>query len=138
MTNEEILRTFMDLVWNKKDMETVERFVHPEYTIYADTGDRYEGMTLDHAMYKERLKDSFIPFPDMHFEILSAISDGDYVAINWIMTGTNLGKTGEMPPTGRPIRTMGMTQYHFNNGRVCGHSQVFDRTTVMKQLGFIR
>jgi predicted ester cyclase len=53
------------------------------------------------------------------------------------MTGTNLGNIGGFPATGKSIKTNGATIYHFDNGKVCGHSQVFDRTTVIKQLGFI-
>jgi predicted ester cyclase len=54
------------------------------------------------------------------------------------MTGTNLGPIGGFPPTGKSIKTNGATIYHFNDGKICGHSQVFDRTTVMKQLGFLQ
>ena len=78
----------------------------------------------------------FQSFPDIHFAIQQAISDGDYVAITWIMTGNNLGSIAHFPPTNKSINTSGFTIYHFKNGRICGHSQVFDRTTVMKQLGF--
>lgn len=46
MDNETILRDFIDQVWNKKDIDSVERFVNPEYTIYIDTGDPWEGKTL--------------------------------------------------------------------------------------------
>jgi predicted ester cyclase len=73
----------------------------------------------------------------MHFEITSAIEDENHVAITWILTGTNLGKIGEYPPTKNVIKTNGMTIYHFRNGLINGHTQVFDRKTVMKQLGFL-
>jgi predicted ester cyclase len=95
-------------------------------------------MTLDHAEYKKRLLYSFDSFPDIHFSIQTAISDGDYVAITWLMTGTNLGKIGDFPPTNKPIKTLGTTIYYFVNNKVSGHYQVFDRTIVMKQLGYLK
>jgi len=137
MKNEIILREFMQKVWNEKDLDSIAEFVSPEYTIHIDTGDPWEGKTLDHKEFKTRLNYSFNSFPDIHFTIQHAISDGDHVAITWIMTGTNLGNIGELPATNKSIRTFGATIYHFNDGKVCGHSQVFDRTTVMRQLGFI-
>ncbi len=73
----------------------------------------------------------------MNFEITSAIEDENHVAITWILTGTNLGKIGEYPATQKAIKTRGMTIYHFNDGMISGHTQVFDRITVMKQLGFM-
>ncbi len=137
MSNETILRDFIQQVWNEKNVDSIPEFVHPAYTIHTDNGDAWEGKTLNNDEFRARLNDSFGPFPDIHFEILSAISDGDCVAINWIMTGTQLGPIGGVPPTGKSIHTKGLTIYHFSNGKICGHSQVFDRTTVMRQLGFI-
>jgi len=137
MKKETFLREFMAEIWNKKRFERVEHYVHKHYTIHLDTSDPWEGKTLDHAEFKVRLNFSFDSFPDMHFEITSAIEDENQVAITWILTGTNLGKIGEYPPTKKAINTKGMTIYHFKDDLICGHTQVFDRTTVMKQLGFI-
>jgi len=137
MNNENILRDFMQKIWNEKDLSIVDQFVHTSYSIHIDTGDPWEGKTLDLEEFKVRLHYSFDSFPDINFDIESAISDGNYVAITWIMTGTNLGKIGGFAPTGKSIKTKGATIYHFEKGKVCGHSQVFDRTTVMKQLGFM-
>jgi predicted ester cyclase len=137
MKNEIILRDFMQKIWNEKDFTCITSFVNPAYTIHIDTGDPWEGKTLNHQEFEMRLNYSFNSFPDIHFEIQSAISDGDYVAITWIMTGTNLGNIGDFIPTNKSIKTFGATIYHFKNDKVCGHSQVFDRTSVMRQLGFL-
>lgn len=137
MNKELILREFMDEIWNKKNFDKVEQYVHKEYTVHIDAADPWEGKTLTHSEFKERLKFSFDSFPDMHFEITSAIPEEDHVAITWILTGTNLGMIGEYPATKKSIQTKGITIYHFNGDRISGHSQVFDRITAMKQLGFI-
>lgn len=137
MQNEIILREFIQKVWNEKDLDSVAGFVDDSYTIHLDTGDPWEGKTLNPEEFKIRLHYSFDSFPDMHFAIQTSVADGNDVAITWLLTGTNLGKIGEYPATGKSIKTLGTTIYHFRNGKVCGHSQVFDRTTVMKQLGFI-
>ena len=137
MSNELILRDFIQKVWNEKDIHSITAFVYPEYTIHIDTGDLWEGKTLNHKDFETRLNHSFNSFPDIHFAIQHAIADGDYVSISWILTGTNLGKIGDFPPTNKSIKTFGTTIYHFKNGKVCGHSQVFDRTMVMRQLGYL-
>lgn len=137
MKNEIILTDFMQKVWNEKDLNAIAKFVNPEYTIHIDTGDPWEGKTLDHKEFETRLKYSFNSFPDIHFEIQHILADGDYVSITWIMTGTNTGDIGDFPPTNKSIKTFGVTIYHFKNDKVCGHSQVFDRTSVMRQLGFL-
>jgi steroid delta-isomerase-like uncharacterized protein len=137
MNKEAFLREFMEEIWNKKRFDKVERYVHKEYCIHLDTADPWEGKTLSHSEFKERLKFSFDSFPDMNFEITSAISEENHVAITWILTGTNLGMIGDYPPTNKSIKTKGFTIYYFKNNLISGHTQVFDRVTVMKQLGFI-
>ena len=137
MDNETILREFIQKVWNEKDFDSISQFVAAEYTVHRDTSDPWEGKTLDQSEFKTRLSYSFNSFPDLHFDIRTAISDGDFVAIVWVMTGTNSGKIGDYPPTNKKIQADGITIYHFNNGKVCGHTQVYDRTTIMKQLGFL-
>ncbi len=137
MSKEMRLRAFMEEVWNKQNKEAVADYVCKAYQIYLDTGDNWEGQTLDHQAFKERLDFSFNSFPDMNFEINSAIEEENHVAITWVLTGTNLGKIGEFPPTNKKIKVNGMTIYFFKDNLISGHSQVFDRRTVMRQLGFV-
>lgn len=137
MTKKEIfLRSFLDEVWNQHRPDKVVEYLADSYTIHLDAGDPWEGKTIDIPTFKERLQHSFVPFPDIHFDVQSSVSDADTVAITWILTGTHLGQMGSLPPTGKKIRTFGTTIYYFRDGRLCGHSQVFDRAVVASQLGF--
>jgi steroid delta-isomerase-like uncharacterized protein len=135
MENETILTRFIQKVWNEKDTECIPNFVSSKYTIHSDSSDPWEFRTLNYEEFAMRLDYSFDSFPDIKFEIQSTISDGDNVAITWIMTGTNSGQ-GAFPPTNKAINTNGMTIYHFNDGKICGHTQVFNKATVRWQLGF--
>ncbi|HUL44962.1 MAG TPA: ester cyclase [Bacteroidota bacterium] len=137
MSNTNLVLEFIERVWNKHEMEHLADYLDEEYTIELDNGDPWEGKILDHDEFRRRLQYSFSSFPDMHFALQTVISDGDSVAIGWILTGTNLGSIGTYPPTGKKIRASGMTIYRLQNGKICGHIQVLDRTTVMKQLGYI-
>lgn len=137
MNKENILREFMEKVWNDKRKDLVGKFVAEEYKIHLDTGDKWEGRILNHEEFKERLDFSHNSFPDMNFAIKSAIEEENHVAITWVLTGTNLGDIGGFPPTNKKIKTSGMTIYFFKGDLISGHSQVFDRATVAKQLGFI-
>ncbi len=133
----EFLREFMDQVWNKQGFDKIVTYIHPEYTIHLDTSDPWEGATLNHKEFAIRLKFSFDSFSDMNFEIMSAIEEEGHVSITWILTGTNDGEIGGFPATNRSIKANGQTIYHFTDGLISGHTQVFDRVTVMKQLGFM-
>ncbi|MDD7885475.1 ester cyclase [Flavivirga sp. 57AJ16] len=138
MSKESFLREFINEVWNKKNFKKIEKYIHNEYTIHLDPDDPWERKTLSHSEFRNRMElGSFKPFPDMKFDITSAIEDENHVAITWILTGTNLGQIGEHPPTKKPINAKGMTIYHFKGHLINGHTQIFDRKSVMKQLGFI-
>lgn len=136
MNKTEILHGFIEDVWNQQLLEKVAVYLASAYTIYQDAGDPWEGKILSQDEFKDRLQLSFLPFPDIHFEITTTIEEETCVAASWIMTGTNLGVIAGLPPTGKSIRTTGMTFYHFEEGLICGHTQVFDRRLVMRQLGF--
>lgn len=136
MNKEEFIREFMEDIWNNKNFDKVEQYVHPEYTIHLDTNDPWERKTLSHKEFIERLNFSFSSFPDMNFEITSSILEDDHVAITWILSGTNLGMIAGYPATNKSIRTAGIIIYHFKDDLISGHTQVFDRITVMEQLGF--
>lgn len=52
MNKESFLREFMNEIWNKKNFDKIEQYVHPEYTIYLDTADLWEGKTITHFEFK--------------------------------------------------------------------------------------
>ena len=66
MSNETILKEFVKKVWNEKDFDSIPLFVDNEYSIHLDTGDLWEGKTLNNTEFKTRLEFSFNSFPDIN------------------------------------------------------------------------
>ena len=137
MNKEALIREFIDEIWNRKFNDKIKTYVHEKYIIHLDAGDPWENKTLSHLEFKNRLKYSFDSFPDMHFEITSAIEETNHVAITWILTGTNSGSIQDYPPANKKIKTNGVTIYHFKDNLICGHTQIFDRKVVAEQLGYV-
>jgi steroid delta-isomerase-like uncharacterized protein len=133
--NARTLAEFMALVWDRGDASAVDRFLADAYVVHSDPGDPWEGATLSREGFKERLRSSRAPFPDLRFEIVETVAEGDRVTIAWRMLGTHTGPMGALPPTGRRISVQGMTVYYFRDGRITGHRQVVDRLAVAQQLG---
>ncbi len=138
MKKEILIREFIQKVWNEKDFDSIRKYVARKYTICKDPSDPWEGRSLNLEEFAMRLEYTFDSFPDINFEIQTAISDENCVATTWLMTGTNSGKNGAFPPTNKTIRTEGSTKYHFNGGKICGHTQVFGIRTIMKQTKFFK
>ena len=135
--NIDILRRFMEQVWNSGDTTVVDDLVGAAYTIHSDPGDPWDGQTLTREAFKQRLTVSRAPFPDLRFELGEAVAEGDRVAICWTMLGTQAGPMAGRPATGRAIRVQGMTLYYFQDGQITGHRQVVDRLSVVQQLGLM-
>src|SRR5436190_5269317 len=107
--NVEILRRFIEQVWNSGDLAAVDEFIGEAYTVHSDPGDPWEGQTLTLAGFKERLAKSRGPFPDLQFEISDCLEAGERVVICWTMRGTQTGTLAGRPATGKSIGVQGMT-----------------------------
>lgn len=56
--------------------------------------------------------------PDVHVEVVAAVSEGNTVIVNWRARGTHTGPGLGIPPSGKPVDFSGLTWLEFKNGRV--------------------
>lgn len=135
--SETTLTTFMDQVWNKGDFSRLSDFIAPQYEIKHDPGDPWDGHSLDNDTFKQRVLFSRNAFPDLNFSIKDMIEEGDKVIAYWVMTGTHQGDLPQLPATGKSFSITGMTIYYFDNEKICGHTQAFDRLGFLSQMGYL-
>ena len=76
-------------------------------------------------------------FPDMQVQITGILSDGDWVAASFDVTGTNTGPMMGHPPTGKPVKLAGVGLFRIRDGKVIENRVVADFLGMMQQLGFI-
>ncbi|MEM7538314.1 MAG: ester cyclase [Chloroflexota bacterium] len=134
--NKQVLQTFMDQVWNSGDFSQIETLVAPNYEVRSDPGDPWEGQTLDIETLIERVLYSRNAFPDLCFDIQEMIEENEKVVASWIMSGTHRGDLPQLPATGQSFTISGMTIYYFDEHKICGHTQAFDRLGFLSQIGF--
>ena len=134
MNRKEFLQSFLNEVWNGGDADAVDRYLAPEYTIFHDTGDPWEGRTLTPDQFKDRLVKSRSAAPDQVFHVQDMVEEGDRIAVTWLWKGTHLGDWPGLPATSKPISMSGVTVYHFTNDRLSGHWQIADRMAVYQQV----
>ena len=64
--------------------------------------------------------------------------EGGYkVAVRWVMEGHHLGYgiLSELgPPTGQRVQILGMTHYHYKNGRIVDEWNVYDELSILMQV----
>ena len=78
-------------------------------------------------------------FPDLNFAIQDMLQEENRVLAFWIMSGTHAGDLPNLPATGQKFAISGMTIYEFDSaGKVCGHTQSYDRMGFLIQMGILR
>ncbi len=133
--NKDILLRFIDEIWNRGLFGRLDQFIGAKYTLHRDPGDPWEFKTLDRSEFKERLEHSRTVFPDLHFIVDEAVSEGDKIAISWTFRGTHQGSLPRLPATGKKVSVSGITIYYFADGKITGHRQIVDRLGFFEQLG---
>jgi steroid delta-isomerase-like uncharacterized protein len=130
----ERLTRLLHEVWSQGNLEAVDQYIAPKYTIRHDPGDPWEHQTLDLAGYKERVRLSRGPFPDQRFDIQEIFEDGNAVVVTWLWSATHVGDIPGFPATGKRIHMSGITVYYFDGERFTGHWQMKDALGVFQQL----
>jgi len=78
--------------------------------------------------------------PDIHFEVLHVLAEGDHVLIHWTGSGTHAERlatlTGEtIPPTRRRATVSGAMLTEVRDGEIVRESSYWDQLSLLAQLG---
>jgi steroid delta-isomerase-like uncharacterized protein len=77
-------------------------------------------------------------YPDFHLEVIDSLSQGDRLAVHWVVTGTHKGEFRGIPPTGKQIEISGVTLTRIKDGKLAEDRVYFDRMTMFEQLGVLQ
>ena len=76
-------------------------------------------------------------FPDLHFEVVDLVAEGDKVLTRWVLTGTQRGDFLGIPASGRSVRVDGMSLDRIEDGMVVEGFDGWDNYGFRKQLGAV-
>lgn len=84
----------------------------------------------------------FTAFPDVSYQVVRIIAQGDHVAIHWIGRGTHAGPLmtlsgNTIPPTGRKAAVPGCNIIQIKEGKVVGNWLFWDMALLLAQLGLL-
>lgn len=98
IASKEIAEAYANQVWNDKEIDAVDRFVHQDAVIHSLLGD-YHGTKAMKEVVQAWLKG----FPDLtvHNDII--MSENDLVSIQWRAQGTHKGEFKGKKPTGKSV-----------------------------------
>jgi len=127
--NKQLARRFFEEIWNQQDEAAIDRFASPD--VAGNDPDFGTGRDEFHAHWKSWVA----AFPDIHFEIVDIIAEGDQVLTRWVLTGTFEGELLGAQGDGRKIRVEGMSLDRFANGVLVAGFDGWDNYGFRKQLG---
>jgi len=123
----DVVRSAWDAAWNRGETDALDAIVHPDYALeHAGLG-RTSGL----EDLKGQVRAMRAAFPDLRTIVDMIIVDGNDFAIFWSVSGTFLNAFGDVPPTGRALRTRGAVQGALREGRIIRERVSWDPSVEM-------
>ena len=120
--------------FSNRDYDAIDRLFSDDYVDHAE----FPGISQDREGVKQFIRMFSEACPDLHFEVLDVLLDGNRAAVRNRMTGTNTGPFMGMPPTGNQISVEGVDIGVMNDqGQCCEHWGYFEEAKMMQQFGMM-
>ncbi len=128
--NKDLVRRYIEEVWNDHDLAAIDELVSPEYFNHAASTAEYQ-----RGGAKLAVEWLLSVFPDHRFDIEDAAAEGDTVAVRGTMGGTHEGDLMGIAPTGKRVAVQQTHWFRVADGKVAEHWAVRDDLGMMRQLG---
>jgi len=130
----DVKKTFRDYIeaWNSHDLERIVSYVTDDIV--------FEDVAMARVMRgREELKgfgkDSFVAFPDFKIELKVIFTSGNWAGAEWFMSGTFLGDSPGLSPTGKSFSVRGASICELRGGKLKRESLYYDGLTFLQALG---
>lgn len=74
-------------------------------------------------------------FPDVRFEVIQLVEEGETVVVRWTWTGTHTGLFRGYAPTGKKVSNDGVVIYTARDGKLVSSWTLNDRLGVLQGIG---
>jgi predicted ester cyclase len=120
---------FVDSVINRRRAHDLEQFLARDVVEHCPA--RGVGLTVA----RQRLASWLVAFPDLHLAIADLVADDTRLMARLVATGTHLGTTLGIDPTGRKISVGVFEAWRLRDARCVERWVQFDQFTLLDQLG---
>jgi steroid delta-isomerase-like uncharacterized protein len=127
--NKHLVRRYVEEVFNTGNVAILDDLVADDHISHGPLGNHcgLESIRRDVAAYRSA-------FPDIRFELLDVVAEGDRVARRFVATGTHLGAFLGVAPTGRRVRVNGLAINRIVDGKVAETWLDIDVFGLLRQL----
>jgi steroid delta-isomerase-like uncharacterized protein len=132
--NKAVARRYSEEVGNRGNLAVIDEVLAENYVRHCQaTGPDVRGREAMKALYREW----HATFPDYHETAEIAVGEGDYVAAYLTVRGTQRGRMGPLPPTGKAMDCKAIGIHRFENGKIVESWVTWDNMATLAQLGLL-
>jgi len=131
--NKTIIRRYIEEIENTGDVSKIHDFISENY-VEVHEGERYQiGIqgAIDHVLGVRHV------FPDLKLTIHEQISEGEWVASVYSVTGTFKNEWFGMKPTGMPMTFTGVNMDRVRDGKIIEHGGAANLMDPLMKAGVI-
>jgi steroid delta-isomerase-like uncharacterized protein len=125
----EIANAYTHTVWNAKNIDIIDQYVHQDVLIHSLLGD-FRGTK---AM-KQVVQTWLNGFHDLHVYHELIIAENDLVSIQWRAKGTHQGEFKGRKATGKSVSYRGVTVYRIKNDKITEYWAYIDMQHLLSQI----
>ncbi len=120
-------------IYNEGNLSMADELIDPNY-VEHDAALPEDIVGID--AFKERITNMRTNYPDLNITVEELIVKDDRIVWRWIITGTNTGPIGDLPPTGKKVRIEGVGILRVVDGKIVERLPYWNEATMLRQLGF--
>ena len=128
--NRAVVMRYIEEVWNRHDLDAIDRLVSSEYVNHAASTEEYR-----HGGARRIWEWILSVFPDHRFDVEDVAADGETVAVRGTMVGTHEGELMGIAPTGKRVAAQQSHWFRVVDGKLMEHRAVRDDLGMLQQLG---
>jgi steroid delta-isomerase-like uncharacterized protein len=131
--NKAIIRAYVEMVWNGKQLDRAEEVVASDFIDHAPLPGQapgLEGAKRKWAMYLTAI-------PDLRVTIEDLVAEGDKVAVRRSYEGTHQGELLGIPATDKQLQVGSISIFRLVDGKIAENWEQLDRLALLQQLGVI-
>jgi len=138
VSNVAIIQRFINDLWNARDLSVADEiFAENCVTHQLRSGSAVTAARRDPETIKKHVLEWLNAFPDLTFSVEQMVADGDRVASQMTMQGTQSGTWMGIAPTGKQISIQMMTIHRIEAGKIVEDWVLVDSLGLFQQLGLV-
>ena len=131
--NKKLARRFIER-FSQQDLDVFDELLAPDFVDLTPA----PGAEPTREGWKQNVSmGEWTAMPDLHFEIVEQIAEGDRVVNRLAVRGTHTGEFMGIPATGKEVTADNVTIFRIAGGKIIERWTIFDALGVMMQLGVV-